>query len=52
MKKQKIMMNVYQIVNTGILDTFKTSDKSLKVSHCLYFILIFAHYERSLIIFV
>ena len=45
-------MKIYQIVNTEILDTFKISQKSLKVNHCLYFILIFAFYQRILITFV
>ena len=45
-------MKIYQTVNIKILDTFKISKKSLKVNHCLYFILIFAHYQRILMTFV
>ena len=47
-----IMMKIYQIVNTGILDTFQISQKSLQVNHCLYFILIFGHYQIVLITFL
>ena len=34
------MMKIYQIVNIAIWDTFKISQKSLKVNHWPYFILI------------
>ena len=30
------MLKIYEIVNIGILDTFKISQKSLKVNQCLY----------------
>ena len=34
------------------LGPFQISQKSLKVNHCLYFILTFSHYQRILMIFV
>ena len=40
------------IFNTVILDSLKISQKSLKVNHYLYLILIFALYQRMLISFV
>ena len=46
------MTKIYQNDNIGNLDTFIISQKGLKVNHCLYFILIFAHYQRILMTFV
>ena len=46
------MIKIYQNDNIGNLDTFTISQKGLKVNHCLYLILIFAHYQIILMTFV
>ena len=45
-------MKIYHAVDMGTLDNFKNSQKSLKVTHCIYFTVIFAHYQRILMNFV
>ena len=41
------MMKIYQIVNIGILVTFKISQKNVKVKRCLYFNLIFFSLSKN-----